>query len=356
MLDLNLTYQKLHEAQISYNKENEVLILYDLAFYYYTEEKNLEKSIFLLKSILEIKNYLNVYYFLALIEIEKDNLELARKYLEKELNLFPNNKEAKIVLNKLKINSNFPYVTIILFFLNLFSFIFIFPQINFPNLLKFSLNFGGDFFNIFISIFFHSNLIHFSVNIFILLLFGLLLEKNLGSILFLIIYLFAGFFGNLVQSFFNPDAFVLGASGALYGLFGALLMKEPLMNIKIFFLIKIPMILFFSSFFFLSIFLENLFLESNISSAFISHLIGFLIGILIIGIFYNETIEVFYNWIIIFLGFWIIKFSVENFFLNLNLFAFIYLLLLIFLAIILISYSYIQLKKFKELNLNETNL
>ncbi len=69
--------------------------------------------------------------------------------------------------------------------------------------------------------FLHVNFIHIGFNMFLLLILGRLLEPALGTPRFLVLYfasLLAGSFGALLV---EPNAFTVGASGAVFGLAGA---------------------------------------------------------------------------------------------------------------------------------------
>ena len=79
----------------------------------------------------------------------------------------------------------------------------------------------GEWYRLITSGFLHASIIHIGFNMFLLYMLGRLLEPSLGTLRFLALYfasLLAGSFGAL---FLEPDAFTLGASGAVFGLAGA---------------------------------------------------------------------------------------------------------------------------------------
>ncbi|HET9199090.1 MAG TPA: rhomboid family intramembrane serine protease [Solirubrobacterales bacterium] len=79
----------------------------------------------------------------------------------------------------------------------------------------------GEWYRLITSGFLHVSIIHIGFNMFLLLILGRLLEPALGTPRFLALYfasLLAGSFGALVV---EPNAFTVGASGAVFGLAGA---------------------------------------------------------------------------------------------------------------------------------------
>lgn len=72
------------------------------------------------------------------------------------------------------------------------------------------------------SVFLHANLIHIALNMYTLWIFGIVLEPMLGRLRFLGLFLISGFAGSLAVLLIAPVyQGVLGASGAIFGMFGA---------------------------------------------------------------------------------------------------------------------------------------
>jgi membrane associated rhomboid family serine protease len=79
----------------------------------------------------------------------------------------------------------------------------------------------GEWYRMITSGFLHANLLHIGFNMVLLFMLGRLLEPSLGTPRFLVLYfasLLGGAFGALLL---DPNAVTLGASGAVFGLFGA---------------------------------------------------------------------------------------------------------------------------------------
>lgn len=80
----------------------------------------------------------------------------------------------------------------------------------------------GEWYRLVTSGFLHAGLLHIGVNMFILYFVGQLLEPGIGTARFLFVYfasLLAGSFGALL--FTGPFELTVGASGAIFGIFGA---------------------------------------------------------------------------------------------------------------------------------------
>ncbi|KGX88878.1 rhomboid family protein [Pontibacillus litoralis] len=80
----------------------------------------------------------------------------------------------------------------------------------------------GEWWRILSSMFIHIGFLHITLNMLALHVLGTAVEKMFGSIRFLFIYFIGGIVGGLASFAFTPNV-AAGASGAIYGLFGALL-------------------------------------------------------------------------------------------------------------------------------------
>lgn len=130
-----------------------------------------------------------------------------------------------------------PVVTYILIFINIVMFVLMYIFGNGSNNVGTLADFGGlanilvnnkyGFFEIYrfvTSMFLHSGILHLLFNMYSLYILGPQLESFFGKVKFLIIYLVSGIAGNLLGLLFIGDNVItVGASGAIFGLLGALL-------------------------------------------------------------------------------------------------------------------------------------
>lgn len=81
---------------------------------------------------------------------------------------------------------------------------------------------GGEVWRLFTPIFIHLHFQHLLFNLFALFLFGTVLEPQVKKPTFLLIFLSSGVFANIITYIFAPPTYVhVGASGAIFGLLGA---------------------------------------------------------------------------------------------------------------------------------------
>ncbi|MDH7477907.1 MAG: rhomboid family intramembrane serine protease [Candidatus Bathyarchaeota archaeon] len=80
---------------------------------------------------------------------------------------------------------------------------------------------NGAYWQLFTSMFVHVSIMHILGNMFFLLIFGLRAEEIFSTPEYLLIYLLSGLAGNLLTLLFGPNMISAGASGAIFGLFGA---------------------------------------------------------------------------------------------------------------------------------------
>ena len=80
----------------------------------------------------------------------------------------------------------------------------------------------GHYYRLFTGMFLHGSVLHLIFNSYALYVIGSQIESFLGKFKFLIIYLAGGLMGSLFSITFNGNAASIGASGAIFGLMGAL--------------------------------------------------------------------------------------------------------------------------------------
>jgi len=129
------------------------------------------------------------------------------------------------------------------------------------------------------AIFLHGSIMHLAYNMFALILFGLILEKFIGSRKFLLVFLLTGILANLISVNFYESA--LGASGAVFGVIGALTIIRPGMTVWAF---SMPMPLFLAAILWAAGDLMGIFMPSNIAN--LAHLSGLGLG-LILGLYFR---------------------------------------------------------------------
>ena len=134
---------------------------------------------------------------------------------------------------------------------------------------------NGEFWRLLTPIFLHADIFHLVTNLFGILVFGSIIEKKLGSMKFVAIYVLSGIYGNTFSFYFSPYLGV-GSSSSVFGVLASLLTyfylnKNMLGNIAKEYLISIIAII--------SISLIFGFISSGIDNA--AHLGGILSGLII---------------------------------------------------------------------------
>lgn len=94
------------------------------------------------------------------------------------------------------------------------------------------------------SMFLHANFTHILINMLVLFFLGMFLESKTGSVNFVIVFLLSGIFGSIgyMITASDPTIPAVGASGAIYGVLGALAVLTPFAVVYIWGLLPMPMI------------------------------------------------------------------------------------------------------------------
>ena len=72
------------------------------------------------------------------------------------------------------------------------------------------------------AMFLHGGMTHLLMNMFSLYLIGRGVEQYFNTVSYLSLYLFSGLLGGLASLYIHPDSVGIGASGAIFGIFGAM--------------------------------------------------------------------------------------------------------------------------------------
>lgn len=173
---------------------------------------------------LKKNSFINEYFpnFNTKVQTKKSNMtdmfemtdELNNKTVEEDKAL------AKVFRNNEK-----PIVTMMLIFINII--VYLLSLVDYNGILNNFANYylyvqNGEYYRLFTSMFVHANILHLVSNMYALYVIGPIIEKYYGKGKFLLIYLGSGIIGSLFSVVLTNYASV-GASGAIFGLFGALL-------------------------------------------------------------------------------------------------------------------------------------
>ena len=135
------------------------------------------------------------------------------------------------------------------------------------------------------AIFLHGSFMHLFYNIFALGLFGSMLERLVGGKRFLIIFFITGILANTVSVNFYDSS--LGASGAIFGIIGALIIVRPLMVVWAF---GLPMPIFIAGILWAGGDLIGLFVPSGVAN--LAHLSGMFFGLLFGALYRKRALKI----------------------------------------------------------------
>lgn len=128
------------------------------------------------------------------------------------------------------------------------------------------------------SIFVHGPPWHLVINGIVLFFIGSALERRIGSSKFLYLFLGVGVIAALAQVLVSPESLILGASGAILGVLGALTVINPRMPILLFFFLPMPLWMLTLGYGTLQVTLA--FLDAGGNVAHVAHFVGLIVGLL----------------------------------------------------------------------------
>ena len=180
-----------------------------------TEETDLEKSAEIKKAFPDLNKKL---------KFTEQGVELFMK-ITGDIN--KHNKEDAKRIEKI-FKQKIPVITYILIAINIVIYIFGIFFTNYNVFIEYFCIHGpsiraGQLYRLLTGIFIHSGLTHIAFNCYALYVLGSQLESFFGKWKFTIIYLFSGLIGALFSMTFGGNTASVGASGAIFGLMGALL-------------------------------------------------------------------------------------------------------------------------------------
>lgn len=240
-----------------------------------------------LKVLEKEPNDYTTLYNLAKIHSICEQDDIAISYINKALKIkqdYDLAKELKKQIQELH-RGETPYLTYTLIGLNLFIYFFVLGFndwfINLSSILRYS--FSGyalnnfELYKIVTSMFAQANLVHLFMNLLGLYYLGRFLESAIGTIKFALLYFGSGILGAWLQAIIVPNAQMVGASGAIFGLIGLLGLLLPLLSIDVFFIIRMPVIVFTAIYTVFTLFIDAG--KGILGFAHFAHLGGLLFGL-----------------------------------------------------------------------------
>lgn len=184
--------------------------------------------------------YQNLGLDVPVIQVPQEDREIERQVHDLKQQMMFKHEQFKKETSSI-FNYGKPNVTYLLLTVNIFIFFLLETSggsTNTLNLINWGAKYNpyileGEWWRILSSMFLHIGLLHIMMNMFALYYLGNAVERMYGSVKFFMIYFLAGIIGG-VASFATNDSVAAGASGAIFGLFGALLFFG-LMNKRVFF-------------------------------------------------------------------------------------------------------------------------
>jgi membrane associated rhomboid family serine protease len=136
----------------------------------------------------------------------------------------PNQMQRQIIRTRFALSQYPGLVTNILIAINVivYGLGIIFPSINDYGAQANTLVLQGEYWRIFTAMFLHAGIFHIGLNMLSLFFIGRVVEIMYGKWRYLVIYLLAGIFGGISFLLLSPGEVAVGASGAIFGVFGAL--------------------------------------------------------------------------------------------------------------------------------------
>ena len=136
----------------------------------------------------------------------------------------PNGMQRQMIRTRFALSQYQSLVTYIIIAVNVvvFAFSFLYPSIVDAGAQINPLVAQGEYWRLFTAMFLHANFLHIGFNMLSLFFVGRAIEVYYGKLRYLAIYLLSGIAGGILYFFTSPAGSAIGASGAIFGVFGAL--------------------------------------------------------------------------------------------------------------------------------------
>ncbi len=138
----------------------------------------------------------------------------------------------------------------------------------------------GDYWRLFSSMFMHWGIIHLVVNMYAFYGLGKILEPHFGTPHIICLYFITGVLGNIASLLFNVYIVSAGASGAIFGIYGYVIMRQVMVNFRNSQVLKSVLINF------VIFVVINYFIAKGLNVDSAAHIGGFLSGLILSAIHY----------------------------------------------------------------------